>query len=83
MALHVELTMVAGQAGQKIAGIDVFVALACRATAVLAKAFKMKVVALRRNTTLSEADKGIVVGAAAHATAYVNVQWSMGSCCSD
>uniref|UniRef100_A0A383VKK1 D-isomer specific 2-hydroxyacid dehydrogenase NAD-binding domain-containing protein n=1 Tax=Tetradesmus obliquus TaxID=3088 RepID=A0A383VKK1_TETOB len=31
-----------------------------RATAVLAKAFRMKVVALRRNTTLAEADKGVV-----------------------
>lgn len=33
----------------------------CRATAELAKAFRMKVVALRRNTTLAEADKGVVV----------------------
>eukprot|EP00882_Tetradesmus_deserticola_P009275 GHRQ01009786.1.p1 GENE.GHRQ01009786.1~~GHRQ01009786.1.p1 ORF type:complete len:398 (+),score=168.14 GHRQ01009786.1:291-1484(+) len=31
-----------------------------RATAILAKAFRMKVVALRRNTTLSEADQDIV-----------------------
>jgi hypothetical protein len=43
--------------------------LLCRATAVLAKAFKMKVVALRRNTTLSEEDKGIVVRRKAAAAA--------------